>query len=73
LPGYAIFNLRTSWQPCESIELYFEGENIFDHRYASFGLYSDPTGQGAFPNYTDPRFYTPGPPFGFWAGAQVRF
>ena len=73
LPAYALLNARLSWQANSRLGFYLEGENILDHRYASFGLYSDPTGNGAFPQFTDPRFYTPGAPFGMWVGAQLRF
>lgn len=73
LPGYATLNARASWQMTHSLSFYFDGENILDHRYSSFGQYGDPTGHGAFPNFTDPRFYTPGQPFGFRIGAQLRF
>jgi outer membrane receptor protein involved in Fe transport len=73
LPGYALLNARLSWQATRALGFYFEGENILDHRYAGFGLYSDPTGNGAFPNFTDPRFYTPAEPFAFRAGVQLRF
>jgi iron complex outermembrane recepter protein len=72
LPGYALLNARASWQVTRRLALYFEGENILDRRYASFGLYSDPTGNGAFPQFTNPRFYTPGEPFGFWAGFELH-
>ena len=73
LPGYAVVNAHASWQPTHRLTIFFEGENILNHRYASFGLYGDPTGDGAFPQFTNPRFYTPGEPFGFWLGAQFHF
>jgi iron complex outermembrane receptor protein len=73
LPGYVVLNARVSWQASRNVGLYFEGENILDRHYNSFGLYGDPTGNGAFPLFTDPRFYTPAEPFGFWVGARVRF
>jgi outer membrane receptor protein involved in Fe transport len=69
LPGYAVLNARATWQATDQLSFFFEGENILDNRYSSFGLYSDPTGNGAF-NFTNSRFYTPGQPFGFWLGAQ---
>ena len=73
LPGYAVLNARASWQATHRLSFFFEGENILDRRYGSFGLYGDPTGNGAFPQFTNPRFYTPGQPFGFWLGAQFHF
>jgi len=73
LPGYGVLNARVDWQATDQVSFFFEGENILDSRYDTFGLYSDPTGNGAFPNYTNPRFYVPGQPFGFWLGARVKF
>jgi outer membrane receptor protein involved in Fe transport len=73
LPGYAILNARASWQTTSSLSLFFEGENILDHQYSSFGLYGDPTANGTFPNFSNPRFYVPGQPFGFRLGAQFRY
>jgi iron complex outermembrane recepter protein len=72
LPGFAIFNASASWHATQRLTLYVEGENLLDRHYASFGLYGDPTGNGAFPQFTNPRFYVPGQPFGFWAGLQMR-
>jgi iron complex outermembrane recepter protein len=73
LPGYAVLNARASWQATHRLSFFFEGENILDRRYGSFGLYGDPTGNGAFPQFTNARFYTPGQPFGFLLGAQIHF
>jgi iron complex outermembrane receptor protein len=73
LPGYAVLNFSTSYDVTKWCRLYFIAENITDNHYNSFGIYGDPTGDGAFPAYTDPRFYTPAPPFGFWAGVRLRF
>jgi hypothetical protein len=42
-------------------------------KYSGFGLYGDPTANGTFPNFTNPRFYTSGQPFGWRLGAQVRY
>jgi outer membrane receptor protein involved in Fe transport len=73
LPGYAVLNARASWQASQRLSVFVEGENILDRRYDSFGLYGDPTGNGAFTQFTNPRFYTPGQPFGVWVGAQMHF
>ncbi len=72
LAGHATLDLRTSYEVTPRIEVYAEAENILDSHYDSYGLYSDPTGNGAFPNFTNPRFYTPAAPFGVWAGVKVR-
>lgn len=73
LKGYAILNARASWQTTHSLSFFFEGENILDRRYSSFGLYGDPTANGTFPNFSNPRFYTPGQPFGLRVGVQFRY
>jgi outer membrane receptor protein involved in Fe transport len=71
LPSYTLLNARVSWQAARQLSFFFEGENILDRHYASFALYGDPTGNGAFPQFTNSRFYTPGAPWGFWLGAHV--
>jgi iron complex outermembrane receptor protein len=73
LPGYTVLNARASWQATHRLSVFFEGENILNRRFDSFGLHGDPTGNGAFPQFTNPRFYTPGQPFGVWLGAQIHF
>jgi outer membrane receptor protein involved in Fe transport len=72
LAGYTTLDVRTSYDITRRIEFYAEAENVLDKHYSTFGLYGDPTGGGAFPQFTDPRFYTPAAPFGFWAGIKVR-
>jgi len=56
-----VLNARVSWQAPRHMSFFFEGENILDHRYASFGLYSDSTGNGYFeqPHETLLHFFAP--------------
>jgi outer membrane receptor protein involved in Fe transport len=72
LPGYVVFGAEADYQLTKSLNLYFEGENIFDRKYSTFGLYGDPTGNGAFPQFTNPRFIVPAQPFGVWVGVRAR-
>ena len=72
LPSYTVVNARASWQATPRLAWYVDARNILDRRYAGFGLYGNPTGNGAFPNFSDPRFYTPAAPFGAWIGVQLR-
>ncbi|MGD0145117.1 MAG: TonB-dependent receptor, partial [Rhizomicrobium sp.] len=72
LPGYVVFGAEADYQLTKSLNLYVEGENILDRRYATFGLYGDPTGNGAFPLFTNPRFIVPAQPFGIWAGVRAQ-
>ncbi len=72
LPGYVVFGAEADYQLTKSLNLYFEGENILDRRYSTFGLYGDPSGNGAFPQFTNPRFIVPAQPFGLWVGLRAK-
>jgi outer membrane receptor protein involved in Fe transport len=72
LPGYVVMNAQVEYEIRKGLHLYVEGENILDNRYATFGLYGDPTGDGAFPQFTNPRFIVPAQPFGAWAGIRAE-
>jgi outer membrane receptor protein involved in Fe transport len=71
LPGHAVFDADVSYRVTSGVTLTLEGENILNHRYASFGLYGDPTGSGTFPQFSNPRFIIPAQPFGIWGGVKV--
>jgi outer membrane receptor protein involved in Fe transport len=72
LAGFAVFNAEAEYRITDGISIYGEAENLLGARYASFGLFSDPTGNDAF-TYSNPRFITPAQPFGFWGGVKVSF
>jgi iron complex outermembrane receptor protein len=81
LPGYHLVSLRTSYH-INKIELFASVQNLFDERYATFGLFSDPTGVGAPgvpPNAAsndlgvDNRFQSPGMPRAYFGGVKIRF
>jgi iron complex outermembrane receptor protein len=72
LPGYVVVNAEAEYEIRKGLQLYVEGENILDNRYSTFGLYGDPTGDGAFPQFTNPRFIVPAQPFGAWAGIRAE-
>jgi iron complex outermembrane recepter protein len=71
LDGYVVFDASADYRIAEGYTLYVTGENIFDNRYATFGLYGDPTGGGAFPQFTSPRFIVPAAPVEFQLGLKV--
>lgn len=82
LPGYQVLNLHTSYQFWKQSELFLLVNNVFDHRYATYGLYSDPTGVGApgvpaGANSNDPgvdnRFQNPAAPRSVFGGIRIRF
>jgi iron complex outermembrane receptor protein len=82
LPGYHVVSLRTSYHFSPRFEIFASAQNLFDERYATFGLYGDPTGVGAPgvpPNAlpggpgVDNRFQSPGMPRSFFGGARISF
>jgi iron complex outermembrane recepter protein len=82
LPGYHVVRLRTSYRAGKHLEIFANVQNLFDERYATYGLYSDPTGVGApgippnaAPNdpAVDNRFLSPGMPRAYFAGARISF
>jgi iron complex outermembrane receptor protein len=82
LPGYHVAGLRTSYRLSKQVELFVNVQNLFDERYSTFGLYSDPTSVGApgvppdgAPNGpgVDNRFQSPGMPRAYFGGVKIRF
>ena len=73
-------SLRTSYRVNKQIELFANVQNLFDERYSTFGLFSDPTGVGAPgvpPNAgsndpgVDNRFQSPGMPRAYFGGVKI--
>jgi iron complex outermembrane receptor protein len=82
LPGYHVVSLRTSYRVSKLVELFANVQNLFDERYSTFGLFSDPTGVGAPgvpPNAgsndpgVDNRFQSPAMPRSYFGGVKIRF
>lgn len=69
LPGYTIFNLRSSYAITDYLEAFVKVNNLFNSDYETFGTLGDPT--EVFPTFTDPRFVSPGAPIGAWAGLRI--
>ena len=77
LASYAVFNLHASYQINKTFQIYARADNIFDHRYATYGTFFD---IGAIPNFanggadfTDPRSVSPARPRAFYAGLRATF
>jgi outer membrane receptor protein involved in Fe transport len=80
LPGYAVLGLHAAYRPWRRAELFIAVQNLADRRYATFGIYGDPTGIGA-PGIpadaqsndprVDNRFQSPGAPRSVFAGLRV--
>jgi iron complex outermembrane recepter protein len=77
LPGYAKFNLHTSYDFTDKIQLYGLIDNLFDTRYGLFGNYFDTAAASAASlsefNFTDPRTVVPGAPFAIYGGLKIKF
>jgi outer membrane receptor protein involved in Fe transport len=74
--GYAVLNLDTTWEFARGMALFARANNVFDRKYANFGI----LGSNVFANAArtfDPAnarsetFLGQGTPFGAWVG--VRF
>jgi iron complex outermembrane recepter protein len=80
LPGYTVVNLYSKYKPLPHLELFASINNLLSHKYATWGILSDPTGIGA-PGIppdavtngpgVDNRFQSPAPPFQVFAGVRL--
>ena len=82
LPGYHVVSLHSSYRFSGKSELFVSVQNVFDERYATYGIFSDPTGVGApgIPagaSSNDPgvdnRFQSPGAPRSVFGGIRIVF
>ena len=75
LAGYALVNLRASYEPTDAVELYGRIVNLFDRDYETFGVYGeadDVLGE-AYPGFEEDSFVGPGAPRTFKAGIKLAF
>ncbi len=77
LPGYAVFNVHTSYQINKTFQIYGRVDNVFDNRYATYGTFFDTTDVPNFANggvpFTDARSVSPARPRAFYAGLKATF
>jgi iron complex outermembrane receptor protein len=78
LPGYAVASLHASYALGRGLELTARIDNLFDHRYATFGSYFGADGvanvtPSPLPPDPDPRTDTPAPPRSFQLGLRARW
>ena len=74
LPGYAIANLRTSYQLTSAVDWFARIDNLFNRTYATFGILAElEIDLDEVPNASDPRFIGPGAPRSAYTGFRVRF
>ena len=80
IPGYAVVNLHSSYRPVAHVELFASVNNLFNRKYSTWGILSDPTGIGA-PGIpadgvtngpgVDNRFLSPAAPLEVFGGFRV--
>lgn len=82
IPGYATVNLHTTYKPVEHLEVFASINNLFNRKYGTWGILSDPTGingPGIPPNGVtngpgvDNRFLSPAAPFEAFGGVRILF
>jgi len=80
IPGYTVVDLYSSYKPLPHFELFATIDNLFDRKYATWGILSDPTGIGApgipptavtnGPGVNN-RFLSPAAPLEVFAGVRL--
>jgi iron complex outermembrane recepter protein len=82
IAGYTVVNLHSTFRPVDHLELFASIDNLFNRKYATWGILSDPTGIGA-PGIpanagsnapgVDNRFLSPAAPFEAFGGVRILF
>jgi iron complex outermembrane recepter protein len=80
IPGFTTVSIYSTYKPLTHLEIFASIDNLFDRKYATWGILSDPTGVGA-PGIppdgvtngpgVDNRFLSPAAPFEVFAGARL--
>jgi iron complex outermembrane recepter protein len=82
ISGYRVVGLHTSFKVVRQLEVFASISNLFNTKYATWGILSDPTGIGAPgipPNGVtngpgvDNRFLSPAAPFEAFGGVRISF
>ena len=78
VPGYAVLNLDTRYRVNRNVELFARVNNVFDRRYANFGVIGENyfTGPSRSFDAENPRaeqFRGYSAPRGAWIGVQYAF
>lgn len=75
LAGYWVVNLHSSYRVTDNVEVFALVQNLFDAKYATFGIFGDPT-RTPLPgvaNPSNPRFVSVAPPLAVYGGLRLRF
>jgi iron complex outermembrane recepter protein len=82
IPGYTTVNLHTTYKPISHLEVFATVNNLFNRKYGTWGILSDPTGVNA-PGVpadgvtngpgVDNRFLSPAAPLEAFGGVRIMF
>jgi iron complex outermembrane receptor protein len=82
IPGFTTVNLHTTYKPMPHLELFATVNNLFNRKYGTWGILSDPTGVNA-PGVpaegvsngagVDNRFLSPAAPLEAFGGVRILF
>jgi len=82
IPGFTTVNLHSTYKPVSHLELFATVNNLFNRKYGTWGILSDPTGingPGIPPDGVtngpgvDNRFLSPSAPFEAFGGVRILF
>jgi outer membrane receptor protein involved in Fe transport len=72
VPGFAVLDLRASYDIATAATVFLKVSNVFDTRYSTFSVLGDAS-TVLGPGYDNPRFNGPGAPRAAWAGLVLRY
>jgi iron complex outermembrane receptor protein len=82
IPGHTVVNLHSTYRPQPHLEVFASIDNLFNRKYATWGILSDPSGVGA-PGIppdgvtngpgVDNRFLSPAAPLQAFGGLRILF
>jgi iron complex outermembrane receptor protein len=70
MPGYTVFNLRSTLALGQNLELFAQIQNLFQRRYYTYGTFFE-TDTVPYLNLSDPRTFLPGAPRTFFFGIRM--
>ena len=77
LPGYGVVNFRTSYEFQKGVTAYVLVNNVFDHKYATYGTFYETDIETVSGNpstgLSNPATITPAQPLSVYGGFKVRF
>jgi iron complex outermembrane receptor protein len=74
LGGHDVVNLHSTYEVADGVELFALVENLFDSKYATFGIFGDVT-KTPLPGVASPsdrRFVSVAPPLAAFGGIRIR-